>query len=79
MSDRAFAYDDMAMWRVRLINTSIGDEEVFRLSADKKLTAKSIRDALLEVHPEYKNIRLRRVKRNLAKRNEADQRDQKKR
>ena len=45
-----------------VFNTETQREEEFRVAGDKSYRAPKIRKDLANVHPEYQNIRLKRIK-----------------
>ena len=53
----------MRFWAVSVWNVAAEGEERFRVAGPKHHTAKTIRDTLREVHPEWQRIKLRRIKR----------------
>jgi len=52
----------MRFWSVLVWNSETEEGESFRVAGASSNTAKTIKDTFRQVHPEWKNIRMRRVK-----------------
>jgi len=52
----------MKFWLVTVFNIETNQEEQFKVAAPKSYTAAKIKKTFLEVHLEYQNICLKRIK-----------------
>jgi|TARA_Y100000310_G_scaffold158935_1_gene158362 hypothetical protein len=52
----------MKFWEVTAFDTEVQQEVQFRVAADVSYPAAKVKGILREVHSEYQNIRLKRIK-----------------
>ena len=52
----------MRFWSAIALNRETGEEERFCVAGPKHNTAKTVKDTLMQVHPEWSSIKLRRAK-----------------
>ena len=52
----------MKFWEAKAYNKETEKEVVFHVAGDISYKTAKVKKALLEVHPEYENLRLKRIK-----------------
>ena len=52
----------MRFWEMKVFNMKTGKEEQFRIAGPDTCSAKDVKATLAEVHPEWKKMRAKRVK-----------------